>query len=227
MPRHRLQAKDAAAISRRLKELASHRYKSMAALVQAYKIFPRTAKGWARRVKPSVPDLPFLVKLAREERISLDWLLLGEGDMLRPEHEEVTTPYGHMLSLLEIELRKSEKATKREATQAWAQMAVYRTESSGFDAILDLAVEGVRPLYRSILLQHRVFDLASRMFGGWADAWQKGEDVDEGELRRRAEEYSKKMSQKIKRMVGDTIALSGRKYTRGSGGSGDGTPQKR
>ncbi len=208
MPRERVANKDAVAISRRLKELASHRYKSMAGLTRAYKLAARTAKGWMRKVKPSTPDLPFLVRLARKEEISLDWLLLGDGHMLRP-NREVKTPYGHMLSLVETELRRSENPTKDEAARAWAHMVTYRTDSSD-EGIIDLAVGGVRPFYRETLLRLRVLDRASEMFAGWVEAWQQGENVDDAEARRRADEYSATMSQEFERTMGDLTNSSGR-----------------
>lgn len=216
MGRAKVEETDARAIAMRLKDFAELRYDSWEGFWKEIGFSRTTADSW-RGSSPSVPDPRSLLILARKTNINLNWLLLHEGDMLRA-NRDATTPYGHMLSLLETELRMSEEATDDEADQAWAKMVVYQTERSGFDAILALAVEGVRPLYRGFLLEQRVLDLASRMFGPWAEAWQEGEDVDVEKMRRRIDEYSQQMSHLIEEMVGNRIALSGKTYTRGSGG---------
>src|SRR5437016_3296236 len=108
MPRSRVPSRDAKAISRRLKDFAQRRHGSVAALLRRLGVSARTGKSWTKRNDPSVPDVPTLLRFARDANLNLNWLLLGEGPDLR--HREVKTPYGHFLATVEAELRATEEA---------------------------------------------------------------------------------------------------------------------
>lgn len=158
-------------------------------MARQLKVSTSTMKAWARKKDASTPDTPFLLRLAREEGLNLNWLLLGEDPMLR--YRRVRTLQGYLLAMIEAELRTSEKVSDDEAEQMWAQMAVYETEGAGYNAILKLAAEGVRPLYRQLLTSYRVLEAGSMQFQSWANAWQRGENVSPAEALRRAEEYAR------------------------------------
>jgi hypothetical protein len=81
---------DAQAIRARLHKFVSSVYQGdWKSLWKAAGVDRTTAEGWRRnyRDRPGIPDAVQLIKLARGARISLDWLLLGEGEPLRlPQH---------------------------------------------------------------------------------------------------------------------------------------------
>ena len=94
MAKQGVRASDARVISRRLKELAGD-YGSWAKFIRRLGIKRTTANAWARhRRLPSVPEVALLIHIARETNVSLDWLLLGEGNMLR--EKEADTPIGRV-----------------------------------------------------------------------------------------------------------------------------------
>jgi hypothetical protein len=126
--------------------------------------------------------------------------------MLR--YRRVRTLEGYLLAMIEAELRASEKVSDHEAEQMWAQMAIYETEEAGFSAVLKLAAEGVRPLYRQLLTSYRVLGAGSMQFQSWANAWQQGEKVSPAEAMRRAEEYAK-MLRKALGLDGKRVEVPG------------------
>jgi transcriptional regulator with XRE-family HTH domain len=187
MPRSRVSSRDAKAISNRFKDFARRRHKSVAALLKHLDVSDRTGKGWTRLKDPRVPDVPTLLRFARELNLSLDWLLLGEGPDLR--HREVTTSYGHFLATIEAELRASERASDpQHFDEVWHRMAIYRTLEDGYGAILRLGVEGVRPLYRELLRRVQWNEELFRVLVRWTEAWVRNEGGTPEEAKRRAEE---------------------------------------
>lgn len=162
MPRESVANTAAKAITNRLKELAAHRYGSMEGLLNAYEVSPSTSRAWKRRKSPSVPDIPFLLRLAERDWVDLNWLLLGEGSMARrrnADDSETST-----LAVIEAELRAQERPGSF-ADDVWDQMRSLQTRAGGFNAIVRFAVEGVRPLYRQLLIQSHV----SRVAIKWAE----------------------------------------------------------
>ena len=51
-----------------------------------------TVAGWFDKEDPAIPEVVNCVKLARQENLSLNWLLLGEG----PELLGATVPFGDL-----------------------------------------------------------------------------------------------------------------------------------
>jgi hypothetical protein len=72
---------DAREISSRLKQFA-RRFGGWTGFQRRFDIPRVTRVDWARKKNPSVPQVPYLLRLAREGRLSVDWLLLGEGPEL-------------------------------------------------------------------------------------------------------------------------------------------------
>src|SRR5262245_19329894 len=83
MPRSKPSAFEARAISGRLKEFAEQNYESVDGFVRALSLNPSTADAWLDQVTPRVPDSEALLRIGRKTMISLDWLLLGEGPVMR------------------------------------------------------------------------------------------------------------------------------------------------
>src|SRR5438094_456645 len=96
-------ASDAKAISKRLNAFAHSHWLGWTLFNEEFDIPRTTQLGWARRNKPTVPDIPYLLSLARKGNLDLNWLLLGEGTMLRGTPEE--GPLGRLHAALEGELR--------------------------------------------------------------------------------------------------------------------------
>lgn len=68
-------------------------------------------------------------------------------------------------------------------------MLLYRTEKSGYDAISYLAFEGVRPLYRELLRQVRMYDELFRFVTEWSAGFLKAEGVTQEESASRNEAF--------------------------------------
>lgn len=85
--RRPVRRKDALAISNRLREYIEGRYGKRYQFIKKKRDDGKewahsTVMGWFRK-DPRVPDTAQLLRLAREENLSLDWLLLGHGPTLR------------------------------------------------------------------------------------------------------------------------------------------------
>jgi hypothetical protein len=144
MPKTKVPAKDARAISRRLKGFAQTRYGSWAEFLRQLDIGRTTGVAWARVKKaPSVPEVPLLLRLARETNVSLDWLLLGDGPELREGRG--ISPADSVEAAIEAELRQSESVDPEHFEAAWGLLMLQG--QSERNSILDLAVEGVRPRF--------------------------------------------------------------------------------
>jgi transcriptional regulator with XRE-family HTH domain len=69
----------ARAISVRLRAYVKSEYETLFELREALGLPKSTLQGWLSRSAPRVPDTAALLALAKEARISLNWLLLGVG----------------------------------------------------------------------------------------------------------------------------------------------------
>ena len=144
MPKTKVPAKDARAISKRLKDFAQRRYGSWAEFLRRLDIGRTTGVAWARVKKaPSVPEVPLLLRLAREANLSLDWLLLGDGPELREGHG--ISPAQSVEAAIEAELRQSESIDPEHFEAAWG-LLMLQGQGEG-SSILGLAVDGVRPRF--------------------------------------------------------------------------------
>ena len=144
MPKTKVPAKDARAISKRLKDFAQRRYGSWAEFLRNLDIGRTTGVAWARvKRAPSVPEVPLLLRLARETNVSLDWLLLGDGPELR--EGQGISPAHSVGAAIEAELRQSESIDPEHFESAWGLLMV-QGQGEG-SSILDLAVDGVRPRF--------------------------------------------------------------------------------
>jgi transcriptional regulator with XRE-family HTH domain len=77
--RKALPLKERRAIRRRLLQHSDARELTRADLRDVLRCGDTTITQWLNRNDPSTPDVVSLVRLARREGVSLDWLLLGEG----------------------------------------------------------------------------------------------------------------------------------------------------
>jgi hypothetical protein len=169
MARTRPTAKDAEAICRRLNQFVHRRYDSWSAFEEAFGI-PRTTRlGWSRRKNPSVPEVPILLRLAREANLNLNWLLLGELPELRVSPAD--NPVEQFYAIIEAELRATEKAGPVDFDFVWRQMkARSDIASSHDDTIVGLAVDGVRSVFQEVLRSVRRTDALAK----WLMEAQKG-----------------------------------------------------
>lgn len=69
-----------------------------------------------------------------------------------------------VLAVIEAELRAQE-GPESFADDVWDQMRAFQTRDGGFNAIAQLAIEGVRPFYRALLLRSQVSSEATK----WAE----------------------------------------------------------
>ncbi len=148
MPKSKVTPRDAKGIRDRLKGFA-RRYGSWAEFLRRLKVPRTTGIAWSRLGSPGVPEVPILLRLAREANINLNWLLLGEGPELR--ERQADDPAERVKAALEAELRQSEDATPEEFQAAWDRMMLRGDWSTVEDVVLKLAVEGVRPRFQENL----------------------------------------------------------------------------
>ena len=175
MPKTKVPAKDARAISRRLKDFAERRYGSWAEFLRRLDIGRTTGVAWARVKKaPSVPEVPLLLRLARESNVSLDWLLLGDGPELR--EGQGISPAGSVEAAIEAELRQSESLDPEVFEAAWGLLMLQRQENE--DSILELAVDGVRPRFRECVRLAGHYARLAVLYNHARLAYQKMQAVD-------------------------------------------------
>lgn len=163
MPRQRPPAKDAEAISRRLRHFVQQRYGSWGAFEERFNI-PRTTRlAWSRRKQPSVPDIPHLLRLARECNLNLNWLLLGEPPDLRVTPAQ--NPVEQFYAIIEAELRGSEATGGVDFDFAWTQIKARSDIANAHkDTIVGLAVDGVRPVFHRMAQWSRQQDAFAKLW---------------------------------------------------------------
>lgn len=150
MARKRPPAKDAEGICRRLNHFVHRRYGSWSAFERQFGIARTTRLGWSRRKNPSVPEIPHLLRIAKEANLDLNWLLLGEPPELRVQPAD--NPVDHLYAIIEAELRASEKVSPTDFEYAWTQIKAHSDIANRHnDTIVGLAVEGVRPVFHQML----------------------------------------------------------------------------
>lgn len=149
MPKAKVPASDAKAISQRLRDFARRRYGSWEEFCTELDVRRTTGIAWTTK-DPSVPEVRHLLNLARKANMSLNWLLLGEGPELR--EKPTATDRAQLLAAIQAELRATTDAREEEHELVWNRMLKLSNE------MLKLAVEGVRPQYREWLRQVRQFD---------------------------------------------------------------------
>lgn len=148
MARSRVSHSEAVMISARLREMAVRRYGSWEGFYKKLGISRTTAEAWKGK-SPSVPDPLFLIQLAREANINLNWLLLGRGHELF-EYQPLTAGE-RVENAIEAELRNSEDATMEEFNAAW-DLPHFRPDfSMKEDQVLPLAVAGVRTRFQEYI----------------------------------------------------------------------------
>ena len=190
MPRKRLILKHRVGISRRLRAFARGNYGSQEEFYRKMGVDSKTGWTWFGK-DPKVPDLPTLARFAEKSNVSLDWLVMGDKPELR--RRETTTGTGELLALLESVLRAQEAESEDEAEAAWNQMAVYRTEDRGFDAILHLAANGVRPLYREMLRRYRVNASVEGFAVEWSRRFSETSPLEKADI----EEFAKRLARHV------------------------------
>jgi hypothetical protein len=162
MARSSVGREDTRAIAGRLKEFALRRYGSWEAFYSELEISRTTADSW-RGGSPCVPDPPSLLLLSRKANLDLNWLLLGEGEMLRQKRP--TTFDGEFLARIEADLRVTEGASSDEALAVWSKMAI------ALEEVWKLAVDGVRPTYREVLHGIQMHGEVQSILNPLIDAW--------------------------------------------------------
>lgn len=166
MPKSKVTPRDAKSIRDRLKAFA-RRYGSWAEFLRRLKVPRTTGIAWSRQSSPGVPEVPFLLRLAREANVSLNWLLLGEGPELRERSAD--DPAERVKAALEAELRQSEDANAEEFQAAWDRMMLRGDWSEVEDVVLKLAVDGVRPRFQENLRLVRHYAGLAHVYNGLRD----------------------------------------------------------
>lgn len=208
MPRNRkrLSSLDYRAVRGRLGEFVKSVYGSWQKFGTALGIPSTTWKGWERRTQGSMPNLSQLVHFTQRSALNLNWLLAGDGPMLRSN--DVSTPEGQLVGVLEGYLRSAEGAESHEALQVWARMSILVDDETGLSGVFRAALEGVRPIYRRLLGDYRDFDQAQEIMAGWTQAWRRAEQVGPEEWERRLGELFDAVSQQVRRR-GENIVVNG------------------
>ncbi|MDP3909653.1 MAG: hypothetical protein Q8Q14_04620 [Gemmatimonadales bacterium] len=163
MPKSKVTPRDAKSIRDRLKTFAA-RYGSWAEFLRRVNVPRTTGIAWSRLDKPGVPEVPFLLRLSRDANVNLNWLLLGEGPMLR--ERQTDDPAERVKAALEAELRQSEDASPEEFRAAWDRMMLRGDWSKVEDVVLQLAVDGVRPRFQENLRLVRHYAGLAHVYNG-------------------------------------------------------------
>ena len=167
MPKSKATPRDAKSIRDRLKAFAV-RYGSWAEFLRRLKVPRTTGIAWSRLDRPGVPEVPFMLRLAREANVNLNWLLLGEGSVLRERPAD--DPAERVKAALEAELKQSEDASPEEFRAAWDRMMLRGDWSKVDDVVLKLAVEGVLPRFQENLRLVRHYAGLAHVYNGLREA---------------------------------------------------------
>ena len=108
--RKKLAPNQAAQISQRLRAFILKRHPSIQAFVRRQGWVQQTVSRWFGR-RPRTPDVLPLARLAEEENLNLNWLLLGKGPTLRDPGEPVDRLDTRLRQLLVAELTSRARAT--------------------------------------------------------------------------------------------------------------------
>jgi transcriptional regulator with XRE-family HTH domain len=165
------------AIAERLKEFMRRRYRTRLNFAERLGVPALTMRAWLRKTNPAIPDTYYLIVLAQETNLNLNWLLLGEGPELR--QPAATGAEGEALRAIAAELRATEKADPAEHEHAWARLQERPKDMIG------LAAEAVRPEYHRILRSQwrsRVLEDIKKVEGMISDAMISGVLEDETDI---------------------------------------------
>lgn len=114
MPRIKPTAKDAKAITDRLDQYVRFTFKSWYRFEKQLRIPRTTAIGWRNDRNPGVPEVVYILQLARKAQLNPTWLLLNQG----PETLGAAASSGEGLdrlrALVADRLRATLKATDEE-----------------------------------------------------------------------------------------------------------------
>ncbi len=113
--RKTLPLKERKAIRDRLREHLEASGKSQTKLFEKELGFPSsTVAGWFNKEDPTIPEVASCVELAKQENLSLNWLLLGEG----PELQGATVPFDDVAkdlrATIAAELKTARIGTRQE-----------------------------------------------------------------------------------------------------------------
>jgi len=115
-------------------------------------VVPRTTSdGWRSKKGSSIPDSAWLLRLAQETNLSIDWLLLGEGPMLR--QKTAANPREQVRNAIEAELRQTESLPPQLFQGTWDRMSI-RADMDRLtidDVVFRLAVDAVRVRFHETL----------------------------------------------------------------------------
>jgi hypothetical protein len=146
------------AIRKRLDRYVTERYGSRYRLARHFegrngvsRLPLSTINGWFKESTKRVPNAMTLAPLV-EEGLSLDWLLTGIGYPVWSGIEG--EPSAIMLAVIRTELAQKESADQDEFNDCWSLLVGYR-QMDGSPTLLRLAVEGVRPAFRELLVRRR------------------------------------------------------------------------
>jgi hypothetical protein len=138
--RKRLRSAEAKGISDRFSVFVRKVYGSWSEFERRTGTRPTTYAGWRKRTSANLPGIHWLIPIAQESGLDLNWLLLGEGRMLR--HRWAATPDEALLARIEAELRATEGVSRDEADEVWRRMLRDKED------VWRLSVEGVRAAFR-------------------------------------------------------------------------------
>ncbi|MGH8551096.1 MAG: hypothetical protein ACRERU_21330 [Methylococcales bacterium] len=150
MAKRKLEKREALAIRERLKQVVDQIHGGDWNRATRHAGIDRTtALSWRGSERQTVPDVTQLMKLAQRGQVSLDWLFLGKGSMLRCE-EVADGVLPALRAMLVAEYTASEAAPT---------LTMERASSSDWDAALPpadtlyrLCVEFLRPLVREAMI---------------------------------------------------------------------------
>ena len=189
MGRSKVRASDAAAIRDRLSEFVKKHYSSANDFEQRLQVPKSTCDTWRSAGGTSIPDTYWLFRIAQESNLSIDWLLLGQGPMLR--HRSAQTPVEQLRRAVEAELRQTEGLPPDEFEAAWDRLIVRGDFQAMDEQVFKLAVEGVRERF------HEQLRLA-RHYAGLAWVYEAFRHLHEAEMARdpeRAEQARRRFVQ--------------------------------
>lgn len=87
---------------------------SQAKWAESLDIGRTTVVGWFRKTAPTLPDLAYLLVMARKQGMSLNWLLLGDLPEMRQTMGSVSDVGNALRSLLVTDVAANRKAWTRE-----------------------------------------------------------------------------------------------------------------
>jgi hypothetical protein len=138
--RKRLRSVEAKGITDRFNVFVRKVYGSWSEFERRTGTRPTTYAGWRKRKSANLPGIHWLIPIAQESGLDLNWLLLGEGQMLR--HRWAANRDEAFLARIEAELRATEGVSRAEAEEVWRRMLRDK------DDVWRLSVEGVRAAFR-------------------------------------------------------------------------------